>query len=113
MQYAIAPALDGPQDHIKEAIEKLERRRDICVERLNAIDGISCVAPKGAFYAFPKLEIDVDDKKWVEGLIEETGVVTVHGSGFGVPGHFRIVLLPDEDTLEKACNAIADYMKKY
>lgn len=113
MQFAIAPALDGPQDHIKEAIEKLERRRDICVEKLNAIDGISCVKPKGAFYAFPKIERDVDDKKWVEGLIEETGVVTVHGSGFGVPGHFRIVLLPDEQTLEKACNAIAEYMKKY
>ncbi|MFC1599627.1 aminotransferase class I/II-fold pyridoxal phosphate-dependent enzyme [Patescibacteria group bacterium] len=113
MQFAIAPALDGPQDHIQEAITKLERRRDICVERLNAIDGISCVKPKGAFYAFPKIERDVDDKKWVEGLIEETGVVTVHGSGFGVPGHFRIVLLPDEETLEKACDAIAEYMKKY
>ncbi len=113
MQFAIAPALDGPQDHIKEAISKLEKRRDICVEKLNAIDGISCVKPKGAFYAFPKIEREVDDKKWVEGLIEETGVVTVHGSGFGVPGHFRIVLLPDEETLEKACNAIAEYMKKY
>ena len=110
MQFAIAPALDGPQDHIKEAIVKLEKRRDICVNKLNAIDGISCVAPKGAFYAFPKIERDVDDKKWVEGLIEETGVVTVHGSGFGVPGYFRIVLLPDESTLEKACNAIAKYM---
>lgn len=112
MQYAIKPALEGPQDHIADAVKKLERRRDICMDRLNAIDGISCVSPKGAFYAFPKIERDIDDKKWVEGLIEETGVVTVHGSGFGVPGHFRIVLLPDEGTLEKACSAIAEYMKK-
>lgn len=113
MQFAIKPALEGPQDHINEAIIKLERRRDICMKMLNEIDGISCVSPKGAFYAFPKLEIDIDDKKWVEGLIEETGVVTVHGSGFGVPGHFRIVLLPDEQTLEKACNSIGEYMKKF
>lgn len=109
MQHAIKPALEGPQDHIKEAIDKLERRRDICMKILNDIDGISCVSPKGAFYAFPKIEREVDDKKWVEGLIEKTGVVTVHGSGFGCPGHFRIVLLPDENTLEKACNNIAKY----
>lgn len=113
MQFAIAPALEGPQDHIKEAIDKLTKRRDICMNALNAIDGISCVAPKGAFYAFPKLEIDVDDKKWVEGLIEETGVVTVHGSGFGVPGHFRIVLLSQEQTIKNACESIANYMQNY
>jgi alanine-synthesizing transaminase len=116
MQFAIKPALEGPQDHIKEAIKKLEKRRNICMDILNSINGISCVSPKGAFYAFPKLEFEVDDKKWVEGLIEETGVVTVHGSGFGQkPGthHFRIVLLPDEKTLEKACLHIKNYMKKY
>jgi len=113
MQFAIKPALEGPQNHIPETIIKLEKRRDICMDILNGIDGISCVKPKGAFYAFPKIERDVDDKKWVEGLISQTGVVTVHGSGFGCSGHFRIVLLPDELTLEKACNSIADYMKKY
>ncbi len=115
MQFAIKPALEGPQDHIEEAIKKLERRRDICMEILNSIDGINCVSPEGAFYAFPRLERDLDDKKWVEGLISETGVVTVHGSGFGQkPGthHFRIVLLPDEQTLERACLNIKEYMKK-
>lgn len=114
IQFAVKPALEGPQDHIQETITKLERRRDICMEILNGIDGISCVSPKGAFYAFPKLEFEVDDKKWVEELISETGVVTVHGSGFGQkPGthHFRIVLLPDENTLEKACSHISEFMK--
>ncbi len=109
MQFAIKAALEGPQNHIEESIEKLEKRRNICMDILNGIDGISCVAPKGSFYAFPKIEGEIDDKKWVEGLIEETGVVTVHGSGFGCPGHFRIVLLPDEKTLEKACNSISKY----
>jgi len=114
MQWAIKPALEGPQGHIKEAIEKLEKRRDVSMNLLNQIDGISCVPPKGAFYAFPRLKDGTDDKKWVEGLIEKTGVVTVHGSGFGQkPGtsHFRIVLLPDEKTLENACNLISNYMK--
>lgn len=116
MQWAIKPALEGPQDHIKEAIEKLEKRRTISMNLLNQIKGISCVSPKGAFYAFPKLEGYINDKEWVEGLIEKTGVVTVHGSGFGQkPGtnHFRIVLLPNEKTLENACHLIADYMKNY
>ncbi len=113
MQFAIKPALEGPQDHIKEAIDKLEKRRNISMDILNGIDGISCVSPKGAFYAFPKIERNVDDKKWVEGLIEQTGVVTVHGSGFGCPRHFRIVLLPNENVLEKACNHIGDYMKRF
>lgn len=116
MQWAIKPALEGPQDHIKEAVEKLEKRRDISMNLLNQINGISCVQPKGAFYAFPRLRDGIDDKKWVEGLIEKTGVVTVHGSGFGQkPGtsHFRIVLLPDEKTLENACNLISNYMNLY
>ncbi|MFC1655713.1 aminotransferase class I/II-fold pyridoxal phosphate-dependent enzyme [Patescibacteria group bacterium] len=116
MQFAIKPALEGPQDHIAHAIQKLEKRRDICMEILNSIDGISCVSPEGAFYAFPRLERDLDDKEWVEGLISETGVVTVHGSGFGQKAgthHFRIVLLPDEQTLEKACLNIKEYMKKF
>ncbi len=109
MQFAIKAALEGPQEHIQESIKKLEKRRDICMNILNGIDGISCVSPKGSFYAFPKIEGEIDDKKWVEGLIEKTGVVTVHGSGFGYPGHFRIVLLPNEKTLEKACDSISKY----
>lgn len=116
MQWAIKPALEGPQEHVKEAIKKLERRRNLSINLLNQIDGVSCVSPKGAFYAFPRLEGDIDDKKWVEGLIEKTGVVTVHGSGFGQKqgtSHFRIVLLPDEKTLENACHLIGDYMKLY
>lgn len=114
MQFAIKAALEGPQNHIKETIKKLKKRRDICMSILNSVNGISCVKPKGAFYAFPKLENIKDDKKWVEDLIRETGVVTVHGSGFGQkPGthHFRIVLLPDDETLEKACNSIKTFME--
>jgi alanine-synthesizing transaminase len=114
-QYAILPALEGPQDHLKEVEAKLTRRRDITVERLNAIDGISCVKPDGAFYAFPSLDIEGEDEPFVADLIRETGVVVVHGSGFGQkPGtrHFRVVFLPPEDVLEKAYAQIEAFMAK-
>jgi len=116
LQYAIPAALDGDDSHIQPMMDKLTRRRDLTYEMLNAIDGISCVKPGGAFYAFPKLEIDIDDETFVKELIRETGVVVVHGSGFGqVPGtkHMRIVFLPPEEILEKAYNQIAEFMKKY
>jgi alanine-synthesizing transaminase len=83
---------------------------------LNAFPGISCVKPEGAFYAFPKLEMKQTDAHFVGELIKETGVVIVPGSGFGqVPGtkHFRVVLLPNEQILEKAYKAIGGFFVKY
>lgn len=115
-QYAIKPALEGDQNHLKEAMAKLTVRRDITVSMLNAIPGISCVKPLGAFYAFPRLHMEHSDSKFVHGLIKETGVVVVPGSGFGqVPGthHFRVVFLPNEIILTKAYNNIAAYYEKF
>ncbi len=115
-QFAISSALNGDQIHIKETTEKLIRRRDLTVERLNAIPGISCQRPIGAFYAFPRIEEDVDDKEFVKSLISETGVVVVHGSGFGpLPEtpHFRVVFLPPEDILNEAYDRIEGYMRRH
>ena len=115
-QYGIKPSLEGNQDHLTEAMKKLTRRRDLTVEMLNAIPGISCVKPEGAFYAFPKLEMKQPDAHFVGELIRETGVVIVPGSGFGqVPGthHFRVVFLPNEQILEKAYKAIGEFFVKY
>lgn len=115
-QYGIKPSLEGNQDHLIEAIKKLTRRRDLTVEMLNAISGISCVKPEGAFYAFPKLEMKQPDAHFVGELIRETGVVIVPGSGFGqVPGtkHFRVVFLPNEQILTKAYKAIGEFFVKY
>ncbi len=115
LQYAIKPALEGPQDHIAEVKEKLRRRRDITYKRLNAIPGISCVKPTAAFYAFPRLHIDLPDGLFVADLIRETGVVVVHGDGFGQrPGtrHMRIVFLPQEQILEEAFERLEEYMKR-
>ena len=116
IQYAIAPALLGGDEHLTETMEKLTRRRDMTVEMLNSIDGISCVKPEGAFYAFPRLHKVKDDMKFAAELIKDKGVVIVPGSGFGQkPGtrHFRVVFLPDEKTLEKAYKSIAEFHEKY
>ncbi len=116
IQYAIAPALLGGDEHLAETMEKLTRRRDMTVEMLNSIDGISCVKPEGAFYAFPRLHKVKDDMKFAAELIKDKGVVIVPGSGFGQkPGtrHFRVVFLPDEKTLEKAYKSIAEFHEKY
>ncbi len=115
-QYCIAGALGGNQEHLVIAMEKLTRRRNMTVDMLNAVPGISCVKPEGAFYAFPKLEIKNSDNHFVAELIKETGVVVVPGTGFGqVPGtnHFRVVFLPPEDVLEKAYKSIGDFFLKY
>ncbi|MCP5062365.1 MAG: aminotransferase class I/II-fold pyridoxal phosphate-dependent enzyme [Ignavibacteriae bacterium] len=115
-QYCITGALEGNQEHLTVAMEKLIRRRDMTVEMMNAIPGISCVKPEGSFYAFPKLEIKNTDNHFVSELIKETGVVVVPGTGFGqVPGtnHIRIVFLPPEDILDKAYKNIGNFFAQY
>jgi alanine-synthesizing transaminase len=114
-QYAIRLALEGPQDHLIEVRRKLRSRRDITMKRCNSIPHISCVSPRGAFYAYPKLDIPEGDEVFVKELILQKHVMVVHGSGFGQkPGtqHFRIVFLPDEATLTKAYDAIEEFVRE-
>jgi alanine-synthesizing transaminase len=114
-QYAIKPALEGPQDHLIEVRRKLRSRRDLTVKTCNSTPRISCVSPRGAFYAFPRIDIPEGDDVFVRELILQKHVMVVHGSGFGQkPGtkHFRIVFLPDEKTLAQAYAAIAELMRE-
>ena len=114
-QYAIKPALEGPQDHLIEVRKKLRSRRDLTVNWCNSTPRVSCVSPRGAFYAYPRIDIPEDDETFVKQLILQKHVMVVHGSGFGQkPGtkHFRIVFLPDEATLGKAYAAIAEFMSE-
>ena len=114
-QYAIKPALEGPQDHLIEVNRKLRARRDLTMKTCNSIPRMSCVAPRGAFYAFPRIDIPEGDDVFVKELLMQKHVLVVHGSGFGQkPGtkHFRIVFLPDEATLTRAYTAIGEFMRE-
>jgi len=114
-QYAIPVALNGPQDHLAETCSKLRSRRDLTVSWANQTPRVSCVSPRGAFYAYPKLDIPEDDGIFVRELCRQKHVLVVHGSGFGQkPGtrHIRIVFLPDEQTLTHAYSAIGDFLKE-
>lgn len=116
VQVAAVEALRGPQAHIIDIVEKLRKRRDYIVKRLNAIEGISCRIPHGAFYVFPKVNLDrywEDDQQFVLDLLSKTGVLTVQGSGFGKAfgsSHFRIVYLPKEEVLEQAMDKLEFFM---
>jgi alanine-synthesizing transaminase len=114
-QYAIKPALEGPQDHLIEVRRKLLSRRDITVKWANSTARVSCVPPRGAFYAFPRLDISETDEVFVKELCLQKHVLVVHGSGFGQkPGtrHVRIVFLPDEQTLAEAYRQIGNFISE-
>jgi len=112
-QFAIKVALEGNRLHQKETIEKLRKRCELSYKRINEIEGLSLVKPKAAFYAFPRINFPVDDKEFVIKLLEETGVATVYGSGFDMPGHFRFVFLPTEAILNEAFDKIESFVNKW
>ena len=114
-QYAIKAALEGSQHHLVEVRKKLRSRRDLTVKWCDSTPRVSCVSPRGAFYAFPRLDIPEGDDVFVKELLVQKHVLVVHGSGFGQkPGtnHIRIVFLPDEKTLGKAYQSIAEFIQK-
>jgi alanine-synthesizing transaminase len=118
VQKAAVQALCGPQDHITDMVVKLKRRRDYVVKRLNGIEGVICKIPHGAFYVFPKINLDSrwdNDLQFVLELLNRTGVLTVQGSGFGSEfggSHFRIVYLANEELLESAMDKLEHFVIK-
>ena len=115
VQHAALESLVGPQNYILEFVSQLKKRRDYAIKRLNGMNGLSCSIPKGAFYAFPKIESTKysSDKEFVIDLLKSKGILTVHGSGFGTQygsGHFRMVFLPEISVLEPALNKIEEFM---
>ncbi len=111
-QFAIPVALEGGgRAHLEHAMLKLRARRDTAVRLLNAIPGMSCTAPEGAFYLMPRFDgLDGQtDEEFVLDVLREEGVLLVHGSGFGMApdhGYMRIVYLPPVDVLEAAIEGI-------
>lgn len=117
VQHAALESLRGPQNYINDFVSEMKKHRDLVVKRLNEMPGLSCPNPKGAFYAFPKIE-DIrfgNDKEFVTKLLESKGVLTVHGSGFGEQygtGHFRLVYLPSLEILDSAMNKIEEFVSQ-
>jgi len=116
-QYGYLEALRGPQDFLEEYIGRLRARRDYCVKRINGIEGLSTRVPEGAFYMFPKIgEGKMDDARFVKDILNNCHTLFVHGSGFSREygkGHFRMVFLPDLDTLEIAFDRIENYLAQH
>jgi len=115
VQHAALESLRGPQNYISEFVSQLKKRRDYVIKRLNGMNGLSCSIPKGAFYAFPKIEGTKysSDKEFVIDLLKSKGILVVHGSGFGTQygsGHFRMVFLPEISVLEPALDKIEEFM---
>jgi alanine-synthesizing transaminase len=118
MQHAVAPALLGDRSHQPIFRAELKTRADITVTSLNAMPGMSCVAPIAGFYVMPQVTLPAGktDEDYVLGLLRATGVLCVYGSGFGMPkdgGFFRIVFLASPQELTEIYGLMADFTKKF
>ena len=119
-QYAIQTAMGGYQSMKELTSERgrLFKQRELAISRLNAIPGISCTMPQGAFYCFPKMDPAVypikDDMQFMMELLLEEKVLVVQGTGFNwdAPDHFRVVFLPNLHDLEDALDRLDRFFAK-
>jgi aspartate aminotransferase len=107
-QAAAVAALTGPQDLLAERRNSFQARRDFVVAALNAIPGLSCRKPEGAFYTFASCAgLTSDDAAFARHLLETAGVAVVPGSAFGLAPYFRISYATGMGELQEACRRIA------
>jgi aspartate aminotransferase len=118
-QYAAQAALEGDQSCIGEMLIAFKDRHDYVVEKLNAIDGVSCIASDGTFYCFPDFSAILDrmdninnDVELAEYILEKAGVALVPGSAFGLEGHMRISIATSMDNLVNAMERIANLLNE-
>jgi aspartate aminotransferase len=114
-QFAGIAAIDGPQDDVAMMMAAFERRRKLVVEGLNALPGVSCIVPKGAFYAFPNVsDTGWQAKKLASALLEEAGVALIGGPDFGVlgEGYIRLSYANSEANIERALERIGAFLAK-
>ncbi len=119
-QAAAVEALNGPQDFIASNNEVFVRRRNLVCEMLNAIDGITCPVPEGAFYVYPSIagligkttpagvKIE-DDETFATALLEDKGVAVVFGAAFGLSPNFRISYATSDEALKEACTRLQQF----
>ncbi|MCS7012157.1 MAG: aminotransferase class I/II-fold pyridoxal phosphate-dependent enzyme [Chloroherpetonaceae bacterium] len=119
-QHVIKTALQLPASYLEPTLTRLRQQRDITFEALNRIPGIRCNKPEGAFYAMAQVDLQQGelgtDEEFVLGLLREKAVLFVHGSGFGThptEGFFRVVFLPDAETLKDVYARVADFTRVF
>ena len=116
-QWASVAALNGDHGFMATHVKTFKQRRDLVVDMMNAIAGISCYKPEGAFYVYPTIQGLIGkktptgqtiktDEDFVSFLLENQGVACVHGEAFGLSPYFRISYATDTETLETACKRI-------
>ena len=121
-QAAAVEALNGTQSFIQERSKSFQERRDFVVKELNAINGINCLKPDGAFYVFPSCKKLIgkkdnkgreikNDTDFVQSLLENNGIAVVQGSAFGLEGFFRISYATSMENLKKALEKISIFCK--
>ena len=118
MQFAIAAALGGDRSHQHAFRTALAERAAVTTECLNAIASMSCAPPRAAFYAMPQVRLPPGrtDEDYVLALLRETGILTVYGSGFGMPpsdGYFRVVFLASPDELREVYRSVGEFTTRY
>ena len=121
-QWAAVAALTGPQDSLHANLAEYRERRKLIVEGLNAIPGLSCLWPDGAFYAYPSCEEFIggitlggqeiiNDEDFCMALVREQGVTTVHGAAFGLSPYFRVSYAASKGSLQSALQRISTFCK--
>ena len=119
-QWAALEALEGPQAFLQDNQTLFKGRRDLVVAGLNAIEGITCPIPEGAFYVYPSIagligkttpsgKVIATDERFAIALLEDTGVAAVFGAAFGLSPNFRISYATSESQLSEACARIAQF----
>jgi alanine-synthesizing transaminase len=120
-QHAVLAALTGTQsiDALIAPSGRLHEQRDVAYEKLISIPGVTCVQPKGALYAFPRLDPEVheihDDKRLVYDLLVSEHILLVEGTGFNwaTPDHLRVVTLPEARVLSEAIERLGNFLSSY
>jgi aspartate/methionine/tyrosine aminotransferase len=114
-QFAGIAAIDGPQDDVTKMVAAFDRRRKVVTELLNTLPGISCVTPKGAFYAFPNVsETGWQAKPLANQLLDEAGVALIGGPDFGVHGEgfIRLSYANSEENIRRAIERMGDFLSR-
>jgi aspartate/methionine/tyrosine aminotransferase len=112
-QYAGLAALTGPQDSVAQMVAEFDKRRQIVVEESNKLPGMSCITPKGAFYAFPNIaRTGLKAKPMAAKLLEEAGVATIGGPDFGIlgEGYLRLSYANSAENIRRAIGRIGDFL---